>query len=147
MGFVERPRVFAALVGSPAYGLDGNTLVTGPAATAVSRVIGESAGLAATDGFRSLLAKFPPERSMFVYVNVETLVERALEPHGPALLEALLPGLAARLDREKLPPGEAVARYLGPAGVSAARIREGIRVDAVTPTGLAAVILLAYALF
>jgi len=147
LGYVEGPEFFVPLVGSPAYGLDGNTLVVGPAATAVSRVIGESAGLAATDGFRSLLANFPPERSAFVYVNAETLVERALEPHGPAVLEGLFPGLSARLDREKLPPGEAVARYLGPAGVSAARIEGGIRVDAVTPTGLAAAVLLAQALF
>ena len=147
MGFVERPEAFAALVGSPAYGLDGNTLVAGTAATAVSQIIGESVGLAGTDEFRSLVAGLPPARSVFVYVNVETLVERALEPHAPAVLEALFPGLAGRLDREKLPPGEAVARHLGPAGVSAARVEGGVRVDAATPTGLAAVMLLAYALF
>lgn len=137
VGFIDGPEVFIPLVGSPAYGLDGATLVVGTAATAVSRFMEESGGLAGTEGFRSLLAEFPAERSAFVYVNVETLVERALEPHGPVVLEALVPGLSGRLDREELPPGEAVARYLGPAGVSAMPAGEGVRIDALTPTGLA----------
>ena len=146
MGFVDRPEIFNPVLGSPAYGLDGDTLVAGTAATAVRGIIEESEGLAATERFRSLLAVLPAERSAFVYVNVETLVERALEPLGPAWLEKLVPGSSRRLDREKLPPGEAVAKYLGPAGVSSMRSRGGVRVDAVTPMGLAAALLVADAL-
>ncbi|MHC5057567.1 MAG: hypothetical protein ACYTKD_23065 [Planctomycetota bacterium] len=142
VGFVDGPEVFIPIVGSPAYGLDGDTLVAATSAMAVCRFMEEPAGLAATEGFRSLLAELPPERSAFVYVNVETLVERALEPHGLSVLEALAPGLSERFDRERLPPGEAAARHLGLAGVSAVRAGDGIRVDAVTPTGLAAALIL-----
>ena len=138
VGFVDRPEVFIPLIGSPAYGLDGDTLVAGTAATAVCRVLEESRGLAATEGFRKLVEELPPARSTFIYVNVETLVERSLEPHGPAVLEALVAGLSGTVDRADLPPGEAVARYLGPAGASAARSPGGIRIDAVTPAGLVA---------
>jgi len=146
VGYVDGPKVFLPTVGSPAYGLDGDALVAGTAATAVCGIIEETRGLAATDKFRSLLAKLPAERSAFVYLNVETLVERALEPMGPAVFDALFPGLAGRLDRGKFPPGEAVAQYLGPAGVSAAGAEGGIRVDAITPAGLGLAAFVAYAL-
>jgi hypothetical protein len=138
VGFVDKPEVFIPLVGSPAYGLEGSTLVAGTAATAVCRVLEESRGLAAAQGFRKLVAELPRARSAFVYVNVETLVERSLEPHAPAVLEALVAGLSGAVDRTDFPPGEAVARHLGAAGVSAARSRGGIRIDAETPTGLVA---------
>jgi hypothetical protein len=145
VGFVEGAKLFSPLLGSPAYGLDGNTLVAGTAATAVCRVIGESDGLAATDEFRALLAELPPERSAFVYLNIAVLAQWGLEPHGLAVLDAIVPGLSKRLDREKLPPGEAVAPYLAPAGVASTRVEGGIRVDAVTPTGLATTLFAAYA--
>ena len=142
--FVESPKVFISSVGSPAYAFDGATLVAGTTAAAVRDTLQESRGLGSDERFTRLLAELPEGKSRLVYVDVPTLVERALEPYAPAALEALIPGASSWLDRSNVPPGRVAERHLRPAGASAAEAPEGVRIDAVTPAGLPLVAAAAY---
>lgn len=134
--FVENPGILIPVIGSPAYVFDGRTLIVATTATTAREIVEESGGVASTAGFRAVLADLPERRSGLAYVDVPALVRWALEPYAPAVLEALVPGAASRLDRSKVPPGRAVAHHLRPAGGSSVDLGPGVRIDAVTPIGL-----------
>jgi len=136
--FVNRPAIRVGPLRSAAGALADSRrlLIAATDVQALREVVETEGGLAATDGFRRVVARLPSGRSAFIYVDVPGVIRWGFEPFARAVIDAVIPGAGTRLDRQTLPDVWTAALSLEPMGVAFFADDGGVRVEGVTPIGL-----------
>lgn len=92
--------------------------------------------LAESKLFNQVKSNLATDTDIFLYINTAELIRLGFEPYAPLLIETFLGKPLATFEREKLPPGENLARHFGPSGISVLKAEDGIIIETLSPTGL-----------
>lgn len=117
---------------NPTVAVSDKLVVVGLDSASVDRMLTQAPagnGLTATENFRAASKLVPEPQQMFTYIDLASLYSRLDATLRPILQmsAAFVPGVSERLDPNKLPQPEVVAKHLNPVVASQSYVDGGYR--------------------
>ncbi|PYI78281.1 MAG: hypothetical protein DMF04_03810, partial [Verrucomicrobia bacterium] len=121
---------------SPTVAISDKLVVVGLDTASVDRMVTQAPagnGLGANENFRATSKLVPEPQQMFSYIDLPSLYSRLDATLRPILQmsAAFVPGLSERLDPNKLPQPEVIAKHLSPVVASQSYVDDGYRSESV----------------
>jgi hypothetical protein len=121
---------------SPTVAISDKLVVVGLDTASVDRMVTQAPagnGLTANENFRATSKLVPEPQQMFTYIDLPSLYSRLDATLRPILQmsAAFVPGLSERLDPNKLPQPEVIAKHLSPVVASQSYVDDGYRSESV----------------
>ena len=121
---------------NPTVAVSDKLVVVGLDSASVDRMVTQAPagnGLTASENFRATSKLVPEPQQMFTYVDLPSLYSRLDATLRPILQmsAAFVPGLSERLDPNKLPQPEVIAKHLSPVVASQSYVDDGYRSESV----------------